>query len=94
MVARDWPTCGFVEGRNVAVEHRWAEGDLPRLPDLAADLVARRAAVIVTTSDVGHGGCSRKATTTIPIVFNFISDPVSKGLVNSFMCGRAATSRA
>lgn len=73
---------GYVEGRNLAVEYRFAQGDVTRLPGLAADLVARRVAVIVTTTMQGVTAV-RQATRQIPIVFNFISDPVGKGLVKS-----------
>ena len=73
---------GFVEGRNLSVEYRWATGDLNRLPGFAADLVARRVSVIVATTEPGATAAMR-ATTTIPIVFNFISDPVGKKLVKS-----------
>jgi len=73
---------GFVEGRNFATEYRWAEGDPGRMPAFAADLVARRVAVIVTTSPQG-AAAARQATTTIPIVFNYIFDPVGKGFVAS-----------
>jgi putative ABC transport system substrate-binding protein len=74
---------GFVEGRNYGVEYGWAGGDLTRLPALVADLVRRDVAVIVTTSEQG-AEAARSATTKIPIVFNFIADPVEKGLVKSF----------
>ena len=74
---------GFVEGRNITTEYRWARGDVTRLPDFAADLVARRVAVIVTTSEAG-AVAAKRATTTIPIVFNHINDPVGAGLVKSF----------
>jgi putative tryptophan/tyrosine transport system substrate-binding protein len=72
---------GFVEGRNVAIEQRWADNQRERLPDLAADLVRRQAAVIVT-----HGvgvGVARTATAAIPIVFVVGDDPVKMGLVAS-----------
>jgi putative ABC transport system substrate-binding protein len=73
---------GFVEGRNLAVEYRYAKGDVTRLPDFAADLVARRVAVIVTTT-LPAIDAAKQATTTIPIVFTNVSDPVGKGLVKS-----------
>jgi putative tryptophan/tyrosine transport system substrate-binding protein len=73
---------GFVEGRNVATEYRWAENQPDRLPALAADLVRRRVAVIVTPS-AAAALAAKKATTTIPIVFATSVDPVALGLVAS-----------
>jgi len=71
---------GFVEGQNVAIEFRWAEGRLERLPELAADLVHRRVAVICTTSNVATLAVKR-ATSEIPLVFVVGLDPVLMGLV-------------
>lgn len=74
---------GLVEGRDLTPEYRWGRGDLRRMPAFAADLVARRVAVIVATSEPALVE-AKKATTTIPIVFNFVADPVEKGFARSF----------
>jgi putative ABC transport system substrate-binding protein len=74
---------GFVEGRNVAMEFRWAEGRDDRLQELAHDLVRRRIAVIVTTGGESAPRAVKAATSTIPIVFISGIDPVESGLVAS-----------
>src|SRR2546426_11252549 len=75
---------GFVEGRNVAIESRFANNDYGRLPELAADLVRRRVAVIVAGGGILAALAAKAATTTIPIVFRSGIDPVQAGLVASF----------
>jgi putative tryptophan/tyrosine transport system substrate-binding protein len=75
---------GFVEGENVAIEFRWANGDYRRLPELAADLVNRRVTVITAVGGEPSAVAAKQATSTIPIVFGIGGDPVSAGLVESF----------
>ena len=71
---------GYVEGRNVAIEYRWANNDLNRMPELAADLVQRKVAVL-TGGDGVAALAAKAATSAIPIVFGTSSDPVQAGLV-------------
>jgi putative tryptophan/tyrosine transport system substrate-binding protein len=75
---------GFVEGRNVAIEFRWAEGRYERLPALSADLVARKVSVIAAAGGMAAGLAAKAATTEIPIVFLTGADPVQFGLIRSF----------
>ena len=74
---------GFVEGQNVAIEFRWADGQYDRLPMIAAELVRREVAVIVATGGSSAVLPAMAATSTIPIVFSTGADPVKMGFVSS-----------
>ena len=75
---------GFEEGRNVAIEYRWAHGHFEQLPALAAELVRLRVDTIAATGGLPSAFAAKAATTSIPIVFNSGSDPVQVGIVPSF----------
>jgi len=74
---------GYIEGQNVVIEYRWAEGRYERLPALAAELTGRSVAVIAATGSDFSVRAAKAATTTIPIIFSTASDPVQSGFVAS-----------
>jgi putative tryptophan/tyrosine transport system substrate-binding protein len=74
---------GYIEGQNIAIEYRWAEGHYDRLPELAADLVSRKVDVIVTGGGSTAALAAKNASSTIPIVFSIASDPVESGIVQN-----------
>jgi len=74
---------GFVEGKNVRVEERWARGDYDALPALAAELVAKGVVAIAATGDVASARAAQRASSTVPVVFTIGGDPVRFGLVKS-----------
>ena len=74
---------GFVEGRNVRIEERWAKGDYAALPALAAELVAKGVVAIAATGDVASARAAQGASSTVPVVFTIGGDPVRHGLVKS-----------
>jgi len=74
---------GFIEGRNVRIEERWARGDYAALPALAADLVSTGVAAIAATGDVASARAAQQASSTVPVVFTIGGDPIRFGLIES-----------
>jgi len=74
---------GYVDGQNVTIDYRWAEGQFNRLPALAAELVARQPAILVAGGGSVSAVVAKAATTTVPIVFTIGADPVGSGLVSN-----------
>jgi putative ABC transport system substrate-binding protein len=74
---------GYVEGQNLAIEYRWAEGNFDRLPALAADLVSHKVDLILASGGIPSARAAKDATSTIPVVFTAVSDPVGRNLIVS-----------
>ena len=85
---------GYVEDRNVTIEYRWADGAYDLIPAMAADLVRRNVAVILAGGYLPGVRAVMAATSTIPIVFTTVTDPVGSGLVESFWREGGKTARA